>query len=131
MIYMLDTNTVSHFIKQHPAIVERITAIPLSKLCISAVTEAELLYGLAKRPTARKLHKAVNEFLHRVDVLPWNSVVANEYGMVRVVMESKGKVLGSLDMMIAAHALAVDVILVTNDKAFKQTPKLSLEDWSI
>ncbi len=71
--YMLDTNTVSHLIKAHPAVARRVVAAPMAALCISAITEGELLFGLAKRPDAHRLHRAVREFLRRVDVLPWNS----------------------------------------------------------
>lgn len=130
-LYMLDTNTVSHFIRQQPEVTKRIVAAPLTSLCISAVTEGELLYGLAKRPEAKKLHTLVQEFLKRVDTLAWNMETASVYGKVRADMESSGKILAPLDMMIAAHALAAGAILITNDHAFAQTPKLCVEDWSI
>lgn len=130
-LYMLDTNTVSHFIRQQPEVTKRIVAAPLTSLCISAVTEGELLYGLAKRPEAKKLHTLVHEFLKRVDTLPWNMETASVYGKVRAEMEKQGKVLAPLDMMIAAHALSAGAILITNDRAFTQTPKLRVEDWSV
>lgn len=130
-LYMLDTNTVSHFIRQQPEVTKRIVAAPLTSLCISAVTEGELLYGLAKRPEAKKLHTLVQEFLKRVDTLAWNMETASVYGKVRADMESSGKILAPVDMMIAAHALAAGAILITNDQAFAQTPKLCVEDWSI
>ena len=129
-LYMLDTNTVSHFIRQQPEVTKRIVAAPLTSLCISAVTEGELLYGLAKRPEAKKLHTLVHEFLKRVNTLPWNIETASVYGKVRAEMEKQGKVLAPLDMMIAAHALSAGAILATNDHAFTQTPKLRVEDWS-
>jgi len=128
--YMLDTNTVSHLIKENPAVVKRIVAAPMASLCISAITEGELLFGLAKRPEAKRLHSAVREFLKRVDVLPWNTVVAERYGAVRAAMESKGKILSPLDLLIAAHALTVGAVLVTNDRAFSQVTDLHLEDWT-
>jgi len=129
--YMLDTNTVSHLIKEHPAVVKRLVAAPMSSLCVSAITEGELLFGLSKRPDAKRLHRAVREFLKRVDVLPWNTVIAERYGVVRAKMESEGKILAPLDLLIATHAVAVGAVLVTNDQAFGQVADLYLEDWTI
>lgn len=127
---MLDTNTVSHLIKAHPAVVQRVVAAPMASLCISAITEGELLFGLAKRPDAKRLHLAVRELLRRVDVLPWNSSAAERYGRVRADMAKDGKVLAPLDLLIATHALAVGAVLVTNDGAFGQVAELQLEDWT-
>jgi len=128
--YMLDTNTVSHLLKGHPDVVRRLIAVPMASLCISAITEGELLFGLAKRPAAKQLHVAVREFLKRVEVLPWDSVAAEHYGTLRATMASQGKVLSPLDMLIATHALSVGAILVTNDQAISQMPDLHLEDWT-
>ncbi len=127
---MLDTNTVSHLVKEHPAVVRRVVAAPMASLCISAITEGELLFGLAKRPDAKRLHLAVRELLRRVDVLPWNTSVAERYGRVRADMARDGKVLAPLDLLIATHALAVGAVLVTNDRAFGQVAELQLEDWT-
>ncbi|MBU2851080.1 type II toxin-antitoxin system VapC family toxin [Acidithiobacillus ferrivorans] len=128
-LYMLDTNTVSHLLREHPVVTKRIVAVPMASLCISAITEGELLFGLAKRPTAKRLHVAVRQFLRRVDVLPWNSSTAEHYGIVRADMEKRGRILASLDLLIAAHALSVDAALVTNDKALSQMADLQIEDW--
>ncbi len=67
--YMLDPNTVSHLLREHPVVAKRIVVVPMASLCISAITEGELFFGLAKRPVAKRLHVAVREFLRRVDVL--------------------------------------------------------------
>ena len=126
--YLLDTNTVSHLVKGHPAIARRVVAVSMASLCISAITEAELLFGLAKRPDAKRLHLLVKEFLRRVDVLPWDSSIAKYYGTVRADMERQGKVLALLDLLIATHALSISAVLVTNDRAFCQIADLSIED---
>ena len=68
--HMLDTNMVSHLMRGHPAVARRLTALPMASLCISAITHGELMFGLAKRPEARRLHAAVHEFLLCVDILP-------------------------------------------------------------
>ncbi len=128
--HMLDTNTVSHLIKGHSAVMRRVVAVPMASLCISAITKGELLFGLAKRPDAKRLHNAVQELLRRIDVLPWDSVIAEHYGTVRATMERQGKILAPLDLLIAAHALSVDAVLVTNDQSFGQLNHLHIEDWS-
>jgi len=129
--FMLDTNTVSHLIKAHPAVVERMVSVPMSSLCISAITEGELLFGLAKRPEAKQLHLVVTEFLRRVDVLAWDSTVAQRYGPVRARLQEQGKNLAPLDLLIAAHAFHAGMVLVTNDRAFSQVAGLNLEDWTV
>lgn len=129
--YMLDTNTVSHLLRSHPAVAQRIVQVPMASLCISAVTQGELLFGLAKRPSAMALHLAVREFLRRVDILPWDSAVAENYGTVRARMAEVGKVLAPLDMLIAVHALNEGAVLVTNDQAFRQMTRLKVEDWTV
>jgi tRNA(fMet)-specific endonuclease VapC len=128
---MFDTNTVSHLLKKHPEVARRVVAVPMASLCLSVVTEGELLFGLARRPEARKLHLAVREFLQRIDVLSWDSAIAERYGTVRADMESQGRILAPLDLLIATHALGVGAILVTNDGAFGQVANLSIEDWTI
>jgi tRNA(fMet)-specific endonuclease VapC len=120
--YMLDTNTVSHFLRSHPTVTARILEVPMASLCISAITQGELLFGLAKRPSAKALHVAVREFLRRVDILPWDSTVAEHWGPVLAGMARAGKVLAPLDMLIAAHALSESALLVTNDQAFRVGP---------
>jgi tRNA(fMet)-specific endonuclease VapC len=129
--YMLDTNTVSHLIKRHPVVAARVTEVPMTALCISAITGGELMFGLAKVPSAERLHQAVTEFLRRVDVLPWDGLAMRRYGTVRADMERQGKALGSLDMLIAAHALETGSVLVTNDRAFGRVADLALQDWTI
>lgn len=129
--YLLDTNTVSHLIKGNPAVARRVVAVPMASLCISVITEGELLFGLAKRPDAKRLHLAVQEFLRRVDVLPWDSSCANHYGTVRADLERQGKILAPLDLLIAVHALRIGAVLVSNDRAFFQAADLSIEDWTI
>ncbi len=128
--YMLDTNMVSHVVRGHPEVARHLVSVPMAALCISAITNGELLFGLAKRPDAKQLHIVVGEFLRRVDVLPWDAVVSEQYGIVRANLQRQGKILAPLDLQIAAHALSLDAVLVTNDGAFRQVPNLNLEDWS-
>jgi tRNA(fMet)-specific endonuclease VapC len=128
--YMLDTNTVSHLVKSHPSVSLRVIEVPMTSLCISAITGGELMFGLAKAPDAKRLQQAVMELLRRVDVLPWDGAAMERYGNVRADMEKQGRALGPLDMLIAAHALETDSVLVTNDAAFGRVAGLTVEDWT-
>ena len=128
--YMLDTNTVSHLVKGHALVAQHMVALPMADLCISSITEAELLFGLAKRPTAKRLHLAVREFLRRVDVLPWDHASADRYGPARAELERRGKVIAPLDLLIGTHALSLGSVLVSNDKAFGMLAGLVV-DWTV
>jgi tRNA(fMet)-specific endonuclease VapC len=128
--YMFDTNTVSHLLKKHPAVVHRVVEVPITSLCISAITQGELLFGLARRPDATTLHNAVWEFLRRVDVLPWDSNAAQVYATTRAEMQREGRVLAPMDLLIGGHALSIGAVLVTNDQAFGLLAGLTLEDWT-
>lgn len=129
MKYMLDTNTVSYFLTGHGSVRSALLSKPTTSICVSVITEAELYYGLARRPDAMRLQLGVAEFLRRVDVVPWTSAIAVKYGTLRVTLEQAGKTLAPLDLQIAAHALAVDAVLVTSDKAFANVPDLKIESW--
>ena len=131
-LYMLNTNTASYIIKGEPVVVrEHLRQVPMASVCISSITQAELLRGVAKKPEAKRLPIAVKEFLIRVDIMPWDSDAAEAYARLRTSFESEGTPLGTMDMLIAAHSVAVGAILVTNDQAFyKIKHDLSLEDWT-
>jgi tRNA(fMet)-specific endonuclease VapC len=93
-------------------------------ITISAITEAEILYGLAKRPEATRLRAAVEALLASVEILAWDSEAAMAYGTLRARLSAAGKSLSAMDMLIAAHAVATDAILVTRDAAFLQVEAL-------
>jgi len=130
--FMLDTNTASYIIKgPSSALKKHLLQTPINQLCISAITEAELLHGVAKKPGAKHLPLAVKEFLLRVDILAWDSQAAEAYAYLRTNFEKHGKPLGNMDMLIAAHSVSIDAVLVTNDKAFYNIDKyLSAVDWT-
>lgn len=129
-LFLLDTNTVSFIIRgSNPDLLQRLRSHAVTSVAVSSVTEAELLYGLAKKPAASALAAAVTAFLKHVQALPWDSLAAARYGALRAQLEAAGTPLGNLDTLIAAHALAVGATLVTHDKAFTQVPGLAIEDW--
>jgi tRNA(fMet)-specific endonuclease VapC len=130
LLFLLDTNTASAIIRgSKPAVLQRLGSHPVHAVAISSVTEAELLYGLAKKPEATVLAAAVTSFLKHVQSLSWDSQVARRYGKLRAQLEAAGTPLGNLDTLIAAHALSLGATLVTHDHAFRQVPGLRMEDW--
>ena len=131
---MLDTNMASYVIKGHPPEVrQRLVALPMGSIVVSVVTQAELLYGVARKGYPKALASLIREFLLRVDVLPWDSDAATVYGDLRSSCAASGITLGALDLMIAAHAVAAKATLVTHDHAFSLVPGgvLAVEDWII
>ena len=132
VLYMLDTNMVSYIVKGHSAAARRrLLALKEDAIaCISAVTEAEIFYGLAKKPEAQKLRALMEGFLANIRVFPWDRAAAQAYATVRARLEASGRSLESMDMMIAAHAIAEDAVLVTRDKAFVKISALRTDDWA-
>lgn len=129
--YLLDTNTTSYAIKGNiPRVRERLRAVSLDEVAVSVVTEAELRFGVARHPESARLRAAVDTFLSGIESLPWDSDAAHQYATVRATVESRGEPVGNLDLMIAAHALALGVVLVTSDKVFRRIKLLQIEDWT-
>ena len=132
--YLLDTNTVSYFVKGFdPFLVEKVTQTLIAQTAlISVITRAELRYGQAGMVAADKRKRAVDLLLTQVTVLPWTSSAADVYGTLKNELKRDGTPIGELDTQIAAHALAGNLILVThNTKHFDKVPGLKLEDWMV
>ena len=108
----------------------RLAKVPIADVFISSVTEAELRYGLARRPDASRLRALVEDFLLTVTILPWDSEAAKQYGSLRAELEREGLPMANLDIMIGAHALAIPAVLVTNDRAFARIKDLKVADWT-
>jgi tRNA(fMet)-specific endonuclease VapC len=127
--YMLDTNAVSYLVRGNPNITRATLSRNRSELCISAIAEAELLYGIERNPAATRVARMISDFLSRVESLPWTSQEAACFAVTRTRMELSGKSLTLNDMLIAAHALSIGATLVTSDMAFRHVPGLAVEDW--
>jgi tRNA(fMet)-specific endonuclease VapC len=129
--YMLDTNVVSHIMQGRDAeLLTRLTQLPVGQVVMSSVTLAELEYGLHRKGQPVRLKNALTQVLLRMDVLPWDEQVAMCYGEFCCTLEVQGINLSDFDMMIAAHAVAVNATLVSRDKAFGQVAeRLRLEVW--
>ena len=130
---MLDTDIASYIIKERtPAIQARMAAILPSELCVSAVTRAELLYGLKRLPGDHRLHLVVRQFLKIIRIVPWDAEAAGFYADIRHQLVTSGQQIGELDMMIAAHAISLGAVLVTNNTRHygRIDAPLILENWS-
>jgi tRNA(fMet)-specific endonuclease VapC len=133
MLHMLDTDMASYIIKRRsPEIEARLSAIEPSVVCVSVITRAELLYGLKRLRPGHRLHIGVRQFLKIVRVLSWDAEAADFYAKIRHRLVKTGRPVGELDMMIAAHSLAVAAVLVTNNpRHFERIPApLILQNWS-
>ncbi len=131
MKYMLDTNICIYIIKQKPiSVLKRLQALKIDDVFISVITLAELEYGVEKSRKKEQNKLALAEFLAPIEVLPFDDMAAQKYGELRTLLESKGKPIGSLDMLIAAHALSRKLVLVTNNvKEFKRIPSIKIKNW--
>ena len=130
--YMLDTNICIYIIRKKPeAVLRRLQRSRVSDIGISSVTLSELEYGAAKSTKPQQNKLALTEFLAPIEILPYDDLAAQQYGELRAHLERKGKPIGSLDMLIAAHALSLKCILVTNNEVeFRRVPKLNIENWT-
>jgi tRNA(fMet)-specific endonuclease VapC len=129
--YLLDTNTASCVIKGNvPRVREALSGVAPSDVMISVVTEAELRFGVLRRPDAKRLSVLVEEFLRFVEIKPWDSKAALQYAKLRAILEPEGQPMGGMDLMIAAHALALGAVLVTSDRVFRRVKGLKIEDWA-
>ncbi len=132
MLYMLDTDTSSYLLKGRSANIEaKLGTVLPSKVCISTVTRAELMYGLKRLSAKHCIHLAVHRLFKIVRILSWDIGAADWYAEIRHQLTSTGQSIGELDMMIAAHSLSVGAVLVTNNTRHFQRIKapLFLENW--
>ena len=131
MKYLLDTNICIALIRQRPAgLLQRLTALEPGEVGLSSITLAELIYGADKSSQTEQNLVALEQFLLPLELVNFDESAATAYGQIRAGLEREGKVIGSMDMLIAAHALSLNTILVTNNtKEFGRVSGLLLEDW--
>ena len=130
---MLDTNICIYIIKQKPPeVLKRFLEYQVGDITMSAITLAELRYGVAKSQYRGKNAKALDEFILPLVVLPFDEEATKSYGEIRAALEKAVTPIGSMDLMIAAHAVCLDMTLVTNKtREFKRVPELKVADWTI
>jgi len=131
MEVMLDTNICIYIIKQRPqSVLQRFNSFPVRDIGISIITLAELQYGAARSGQPRKNRDALEQFISALDVAVFDRPASEAYGRTRATLEKKGRPIGAMDLLIAAHALSLGVRLVTNnEREFKQVPGLKVENW--
>lgn len=132
MLYLLDTDMCSYAVRGTSlALDHRLATAPPGTLAISAVTRAELMFGLEKRGNPRALVRLVHGFLDHVLVKPWDSNAADNFAALRARLERDGTPIGVFDTMIAGHALALGATLVTNNgRHFRKVKTLAIENWT-
>ncbi len=129
--YMLDTNICIYIAKKAPEkVLEKFESLEVGSVGMSIITHGELLYGVKKSQHPRKSEKLLQELASLIIPIPLNPLVAKHYGDTRAFLEKKGTPIGNNDLWIAAHAMAEQVILVTNNtKEFSRVPHLKIENW--
>src|SRR6266481_3236673 len=128
--YMLDTDTCSYIMKRSNAqVLKRLSALPVSDVCISVITKSELLFGVELSPRRGQDEVALNAFLGYVEVLDFPDKAASEYAKIRADLKTRGTMIGA-NLLIAAHARSLGLTLVTNNAAeFRRVQNLAIENW--
>ena len=131
MRYMLDTNICSYVLRSRPASVKaRFDEAGPGALAVSAVVIAELLFGAARHRAAAVIRRDIRDLVSRLEVLPWDEGAAEHYGDIRAALEQRGRPLGAMDLMIAAHARSRGATLVSNDvRHFERVEDLQVANW--
>ena len=131
MKFLLDTNICIYLIKQKPPeVLQKFNTYQVGDIGISSISVAELKFGVQKSQFPNKNDRALEKFLLPLQIVDFNRAAADTYGTVRAMLEKKGTPIGSLDTLIAAHALSLGVILITNnEKEFNRVPNLKLDNW--
>ncbi len=132
MKYMLDTNICIYVIKHKPPeVIKNFLRHATDELCISSITYGELMHGVEKSQAAERNRAAITLFLASIAILPFDHYAAQEYGEIRADLERRGTPIGPMDMLIAGHARACGLILVTNNtREFFRVENLEVEDWT-
>ena len=133
MKYLLDTNICITVINEKPKkVLRKFERYPVHEFAISSITHAELQYGVAKSRHKNRNQEALEGFLLPLTILPFHGKrLVERYGDIRIFLESKGKTIGPLDTLIAAHALSLDLTIISNNiKEFSRIPNLKCENWT-
>lgn len=132
MNFLLDTNTCIYLIKKKPLeVLQRFNTYTVGDIGISSITAAELYFGVQKSQHPVQNQRALEQFLLPLAIVEFNSAAAAAYGSIRASLEQQGMPIGALDTLIAAHAVSLGLILVTNNtREFARIPELKLENWA-
>ena len=128
---LLDTNICIYIIRRKPdEVLRHFQQYHPGEIGISSITLAELQYGVAKSQAQKHNAEALSEFLISLEILPFSEAATQGYGSIRTLLERRGNIIGAMDLLIAAHAVSLDAVLVTNNvKEFERVPDLKIENW--
>ena len=128
---LLDTNICIYIIRRKPdEVLRHFQQYHPGEIGISSITLAELQYGVAKSQAQKRNAEALSEFLISFEILPFSEAATQVYGSIRTLLERQGNIIGAMDLLIAAHAVSLDAVLVTNNvKEFERVPDLKVENW--
>jgi tRNA(fMet)-specific endonuclease VapC len=131
MNFLIDTNICIYIMnKRPPEVILKFKNKEVGQIAISSITVSELQYGVSKSKYREQNLKRLEEFLTPFQILPYDEHASKFYGEIRSQLENKGTIIGPLDLLIAAHALSQNLVLVTNnEKEFKRIPYLKVENW--
>ena len=132
MKYLIDTNICIYIMNNRPLdVIKKFKQLNLGEIGVSTITVSELQYGVAKSTSRKENQHRLDEFLSPLEILTYNEIAARTYGDIRFQLKKRGESIGPLDLLIAAHALSRNLILVTNnDKEFKRIEQLEVENWT-
>lgn len=132
MRYLLDTDTCSYIMRQKPpAVWQRLNQIGVGNVAVSVMTVAELRFGVEKLRSTHFTQRAVDDFIRYCSVLSWEESITPVYAQLRHFLDQQGTPIGNMDLLIAAHALQQNCILVTNNtRHFARVPNLTIENWT-
>jgi tRNA(fMet)-specific endonuclease VapC len=131
MKYLIDTNICIYIInKRTPDVVQRFKNFAMGDIGISSITVSELQYGVSKSSRQKRNQQRLDEFLLPFEILPYDELASKYYGDIRTQLEKQGLVIGPLDLLIAAHAMSRELVLVTNNgREFSRIKNLKSENW--
>jgi tRNA(fMet)-specific endonuclease VapC len=132
MKYLIDTNICIYIMNNRPVdVIEKFKKMNIGEIGVSTITISELQYGISKSQNPKNNQIRLNEFVGPLQILPYDSAAAKTYGDIRYNLENTGQTIGPLDLLIAAHAMSQNLVIVTNnDKEFVRIRNLKVENWA-
>jgi tRNA(fMet)-specific endonuclease VapC len=130
--YMLDTDTCSYIMKRsNDAVLRRLQRVPVNDVCVSVITKAELLFGTELSPRRQQDEAALSALLSYIEVLDFPDAACSHYAKIRADLKAKGTMIGANDLLIAAHARSLSLVLVTNNtREFGRVRDLAIQNWT-
>jgi tRNA(fMet)-specific endonuclease VapC len=131
--YMLDTDTCSYIMRRsHDSVLKKLARVPVSDVCVSVITKAELMFGVEISPERRQDEAALDALLRYLEVLDFPDKASLHYAKIRADLKARGAMIGANDLLIAAHARSLSLTLITNNtRKFGRVRNLSIDNWTV